>query len=138
MLAYHTALELHGRSYSIQDQLVHLTSKYPSGRSFKFQGIDYRAVAPPTKLNNKEPDVETGDRAGQSVRVTDLERTFVDVLDRTRLSGGWEEVWRSLETIPYLDLDRVVEYALLLGNSATVARVGFFLSQHRDALSRGR
>jgi predicted transcriptional regulator of viral defense system len=67
--------------------------------------------------------------------VTSLERTFVDVLDRTRLSGGLEEVWRSLETVPYLDLERVVEYALLLGNSTTVARVGFFLSQHREALS---
>lgn len=135
VLAYHTALELHGRSYSVQDQLVYLTSKYPSGRSFKFRGIDFRAVAPPTKLNGKKPDVETVDRAGQSVRVTGLERTFVDVLDRTRLSGGWEEVWRSLETIPYLDLDRVAEYALLLGNSTTVARAGLFLSQHREALS---
>jgi hypothetical protein len=38
----------------------------------------------------------------------------VDVLDRPRLSGGWEEVWRSLETIPFLDLDQVVQYALLL------------------------
>ncbi len=75
------------------------------------------------------------DRAGQPVRVTSLERTFVDVLDRTRLSGGWEEVWRSLETIPYLYLDRVVEYALLLGNSTTAARVVFFLSQHRETLS---
>jgi predicted transcriptional regulator of viral defense system len=135
VLAYHTALELHGRSYSVQDQLVYLTSKYPSGRSFEFRGISYRAVAPPTRLNSKETEIETADRAGQLVRVTSLERTFVDVLDRTRLSGGWEEVWRSLETIPYLYLDRVAEYTLLLGNSTTVARVGFYLSQHREALS---
>jgi predicted transcriptional regulator of viral defense system len=61
----------------------------------------------------------------------------VDVLDRPRLSGGWEEVWRSLETIPYLDLDQLAEYALQLGNSTTTARVGFFLSQHRNELSVG-
>ena len=135
ILAYHTALELHGRSYSVQDQLVYLTSKYPSGRSFKFRSTNYRAVAPPSKLNGNQPEVETVDRAGQKVLVTSLERTFVDVLDRTRLSGGLEEVWRSLETVPYLDPERVVEYALRLGNSTTVARVGFFLSQHREALS---
>jgi predicted transcriptional regulator of viral defense system len=137
ILAYHTALELHGRSYSVQDQVVYLTSEYPSGRNFKFRSTNYRAVAPPSKLNGNQPEVETVDRAGQMVLVTSLERTFVDVLDRMRLSGGLEEVWRSLETVPYLELGRVVEYALLLGNSTTVARIGFFLSQHREALSVG-
>jgi predicted transcriptional regulator of viral defense system len=135
VLAYHTALEVHGRSYSVQDRVVFLTTKYPSGRSFKFRGTTYRAITPPTKLSGKQPGVESMDRAGQQVRVTSLERTLVDVLDRTRLSGGWEEVWRSLETISYLDLEQVAEYALSLGNSTTVARVGFFLSQHREALS---
>lgn len=135
VLAYHSALELHGRSYSVQDRVVYLTTKYPSGHSFKFRGTTYRAVNPPTKLRGKQPGIEMLDRAGQPVSVTTLERTLVDVLDRTRLSGGWEEVWRSLETIPYLDLEQVVEYALLLGNSTTIARVGFFLSQHREVLS---
>ena len=135
VLAYHTALDIYGRSYSVQDRVVYLTTKYPSGHGFKFKGITYRAITPPTKLGGKQPGVESVDRAGQQVRVTSLERTLVDVLDRTRLSGGWEEVWRSLETIPYLNLEQVVEYALLLGNSTTVARVGFFLSQHREALS---
>jgi predicted transcriptional regulator of viral defense system len=134
VLAYHTALEAHGRSYSIQDRIVYLTLKYPTGRSFKFRGTEYRAIHPPTRLPRNQPGVQLLDRSGQLVRVTTLERTLVDVLDRTGLSGGWEEVWRSLETIPYLDLDQVVRYALLLANSTTVARVGFFLDQHRESL----
>ena len=69
-----------------------------------------------------------------SLRVASLERTLVDVLNRHRYSGGWEEVWRSLESVEFFDLDRVVEYALLLDNATTVARVGFFLEQHRDTL----
>ena len=135
VLAYHTALEVHGRSYSVEDRVVYLTNKYPSGRSFKFRGTTYRAITPPIKLGGKQAGVESVDRAGQQVHVTTLERTVVDVLDRVRLSGGLEEVWRSLETISYLDIEQVVAYALLLGNSTTVARVGFFLSQHRAALS---
>ena len=43
--------------------------------------------------------VLTTERAGMSLRVTNLERTFVDVLDRPLFSGGWEEVWRSLEAV---------------------------------------
>jgi predicted transcriptional regulator of viral defense system len=66
------------------------------------------------------------------VRVTSLERTLVDVLDRPHLAGTWEEIWRSLESMAYLDLDQVVAYTLLLGNGTTTAKVGFFLEQHRE------
>ena len=52
------------------------------------------------------------DRAGLAVRVTSLERTLVDVLDRTDLSGGWEEIWRSLEMVEFFDLDVVIHPAV--------------------------
>jgi predicted transcriptional regulator of viral defense system len=78
--------------------------------------------------------VVDAERQGVSVRVTALERTLVDVLDRPDLCGGWEEVWRSLESIDFFDLDRVVDYALLPDNATTTAKVGFFLQQHRDVL----
>lgn len=74
------------------------------------------------------------DRSGMEVRVTSLERTMVDVLNRPDLSGGCEEIWRSLESVEFFDLDKVVEYALLLGNATTAAKVGFFLEQHREPL----
>jgi len=81
-----------------------------------------------------DPGVTTVDRSGLDVRVTTLERTLVDVLDRPDLGGGWEEVWRSLESVPFVDLNEVVDYALLLGNATTVGKVGFFLEQHREPL----
>lgn len=79
-------------------------------------------------------EVKTLERAGVGVRVTSLERALVDVLDRPDLGGGWEEIWRSLELVEFFDLDRVVEYALLLDNATTAAKVGLFLEQRRDAL----
>lgn len=134
VLGYHTALDVHGRSYSVQQRLVYITLKSPAGATFDFRGAIYRAVSPPKQLAGKEPEVQYVDRAGQQVRVTTLERTLVDVLDRPRLSGGWEEIWRSLEMIPHLDLDRLIRYALLLKKSTTIARVGFYLMQHREPL----
>ena len=76
----------------------------------------------------------TDQTAGVELRVTSLERTLVDVLERPDLSGSWEEIWRSLETIEFFDLDKVVEYTLLLENSTTAGKVGFFLEQHREPL----
>ncbi|MCK4485602.1 MAG: hypothetical protein KAU38_02450 [Desulfobacterales bacterium] len=51
-----------------------------------------------------------------------------------KLGGGWEEIWRSLESVEFFDLDQVVRYALFLGNATTIAKIGFYLEQHRDAL----
>jgi predicted transcriptional regulator of viral defense system len=64
--------------------------------------------------------------------VTTLERTIVDVLDRPDLSGGLEEVWRSLESVSYFDLELVIEYALALKNATTAAKTSFYLEQHKD------
>jgi hypothetical protein len=68
------------------------------------------------------------------VRATTLERTLVDVLDAPRHGGGWEEIWRSLESVVFFDLDTVADYALKLRSATTAARVGFYLEQHREAL----
>ena len=69
--------------------------------------------------------VEMRDRSGLDVAVTGLERTLVDLFDRPDLGGGVEEVWRSLATVEFFDLEAVIEYATLLGNATTVAKVGF-------------
>ena len=81
-----------------------------------------------------EGDVVKKHHAGGVVRVTTLERTLVDVMDRPDLAGGWEEIWRSLGMVEFFDLDAVVYLALALGRAITVARVGLFLDQHSDAL----
>jgi predicted transcriptional regulator of viral defense system len=78
--------------------------------------------------------IETVDRLGQDIRVASLERSLVDVLDRPDLGGGWEEIWRSAESVEYYDFRQVVDYALLLRNATTAAKVGFFLGQHQEQL----
>jgi predicted transcriptional regulator of viral defense system len=91
----------------------------------------------PRKLTAKGEQlfgVKEMDRAGTTVRVTTLERTLVDLLDRPDLGGGWEEIWRSLETVEFFDLDVVAQYSLLLENATTIAKVGFFLEQHKERL----
>jgi predicted transcriptional regulator of viral defense system len=136
VLAYHTALEFKGKAHSVHQRFTYLTASKFS-RPFRFRAFVFRAVLHPKRLRDRHSEdfaVERAGRSGVTVRVTSLERTLVDMLDRPELSGGWEEIWRSLGSVEYFDLDQVVEYALLLGNSTTTAKVGFFLDQHRGAL----
>jgi predicted transcriptional regulator of viral defense system len=97
----------------------------------------FRSVAPPAGLvraRREEFGITQVDRLGQDVRVTTLERTLVDVINRPKLSGGWEEIWRSLESVPYFDVDQIIEYAFLLDKLKTIAIVGLYLEQHAKEL----
>jgi predicted transcriptional regulator of viral defense system len=135
VLAYHTALEAHGKAYSVYEHFTYLVSRpvpLITFRAHLFKGVRF-----PQALVRKKAesfDVMKADRSGMAISVTGLERTFVDVLNRPDLSGSWEEIWRSLETVEYFDLDKVTLYVDLLGNATTAAKVGFFLEQHRDSL----
>jgi predicted transcriptional regulator of viral defense system len=136
VIAYGSALDLHGKLHSIQNRVVYLTKKRVMAL-FDFRDIKYQAVAIPSALKAAGQEtfgVQSIDRLGQPVFLTTLERTLVDVLDRPYLCGSWEEIWLSLESIEYLDMDQVLKYALLLANSTTIAKLGFFLEAHREAL----
>jgi predicted transcriptional regulator of viral defense system len=135
ILAYHTALEFYGKAYSVYSMLHYVSARKSS--PLKFRAYEFRRAPVPHLLLEKGKEmfgVAVHNRSGVEVRVTNLERTFVDIIDRPDLAGSWEEIWRSLESIEFLDLDQVVEYALLLENSTTIAKVGFFLEQHKEDL----
>jgi predicted transcriptional regulator of viral defense system len=135
VLAYHTALQFHGKAHSMHERFLYVTGR-PT-RPVNFRTYRFRGVLFPKKLRNKGQEgfgVTKAERSGVDVRVTTLERTLVDVLDRPHLGGTWEEIWRSLEAVEFFDLNGVSEYALLLGNATTIAKVGFFLDQHREVL----
>jgi len=135
VVAYHAALQFHGKAYSLWSRFHYLTR----GRQRRFANRDqeFVPVQAPAALRVL-PDMGGGvverPHAGGVVRVTTLERCLVDVLDAPERNGGWEEVWRSLEMVEFFDLDAVLAYTRTLGSALTAARVGFFLEQYRDAL----
>jgi predicted transcriptional regulator of viral defense system len=135
ILAYNTALQFHGKAYSINNRLLYVSSK--KTLTLKFQKYEIRGILTPSSLRvkgNEMYGVTVLKRSGVELKVTNLERTFVDVLDRPDLSGSWEEIWRSLESIEFFDLEQVLAYVLLLENKTTAAKVGFFLESHKDTL----
>ena len=134
--AYHTALEAHGCAQSLFEQLTFVT--WTRTKPVEFMGRRLVPVHPRAPLREKdggEAWIETMDRAGLEVRVTSLERTAADVLDRPSLSGGIEEVWRSLFALPALDPESLLDYVQTLRNRTLAARVGYFLEIRRNELA---
>lgn len=134
ILAYHAALQFHGYAYSHFNTVTYLTTQKES-KKFTFQGTEYTGVTQPKILIRKEQQdfgVDTVDQLGMDIRVTCIERTLVDCFDRIDLSGGMEEVWRSLQLVPYLRMQRILDYLALLDNAVTTAKVGLFFETYRE------
>ena len=128
VIAYHSALQFHGYAHSAHFDYVFLSDRQV--RSFQFRDDRFLVHKFPSAvhLQDKQSLIETVDHHGYDIKVTSVERTLVDVLDRINLSGGLEEVWRSLELIESVNIDKTISYALQLNNKTTIARLGFYLS----------
>lgn len=135
IISYHTAMEFHAIAYSV-GSIVYFNSKERIGYLDCEYG-QYQQVTHPVSLIPNDVFIETNfhDRMGMDIRVTTVERTLVDCLSRSELSGGWEEIWRSFESINFLDIERAINYALKLNNATTIAKLGFFLEQHQAQFS---
>jgi predicted transcriptional regulator of viral defense system len=136
VLGYHTALETHGYAHSAYERVFFLTQH--KAKAVRFRGRVFVPVAQPRVLQRRslaDAFITEIERRGLPCRVTSLERTVVDALDRPDLSGGVEEVWRSLAAIPLLDLRAVVDYVRLREVATLAAKVGLFLERHKDHFS---
>jgi len=132
VLAFHTALEFHGRAYSTFKRLTYTSSK--ESAPLRYQSHEYVRVSEQPAFKKMVTGIKTVLRSHIDIRVTTLERTLVDVLHRPDLGGSWEEIWRSLGSVEYFDTNQVIKYTKVLKNATTAAKVGFFLDQHKDAL----
>lgn len=135
VVAYQTALEFYKKGCSESKEFFFLTQRKPRHvhfRQYLFKGLPFPSAT--MKKNQTMFGVHREERLGITLHVTGLERTMVDLLDRPDLGGGWEEIWRSLADIEFSEVDQIIEYALLLGNSTTTAKVGLFLESHRESL----
>ena len=107
VVAYHAALQFHGKAYSVSNRFAYLTRQ--RARKFAFRGAEFVPVLLPVSLRSL-PDAGGGvvelRHAGGTARVTTLERTLVDVLDAPEHGGGWEELWRSLESVEFFESRR--------------------------------
>ena len=93
-ISHHAALQFHGRSYSIWNQVTFLTRSHTRG--FRFGPMEYLPSAPALSvvadLEDMGGGIETIPSGGDHARVCTLERAMVDdVLHTSSLGGrGWE------------------------------------------------
>lgn len=133
VIAFHSALDLLGFGHSLFNTYYYFSNLFHS--KFSFRGNNFCSVINPRKLQHKSQQffgTVKAERMGLKITVTGKERTLVDCLERPQYCGGFEEMYRSLEKIPYLQIDILLEYLELREQKKLSAITGFFLDQHRN------
>jgi hypothetical protein len=110
-----------------QEHLItYLSDERPAELSFC--DTIFKAIPVPKALRHYEGGVTEGHRMGLPVRVTTVERTLVDMLDRLDLGDGVKRLWDWFRLVD-LNGEALVEYALALGNRTVAGRLGYFLEE---------
>ena len=125
-ISYHSALEYHG----LAQQLFY--NLYISSNT-RFNDFDFEEMHYAYCKSNIPMGVETP-FMNSLVRVTDLERTIIDCLDRLDRSGGLEEFVHSLSMITFLNENKLLDYLAAYNKAFLYKKVGFVLQQFQKEL----
>ncbi|MGH8319969.1 MAG: type IV toxin-antitoxin system AbiEi family antitoxin domain-containing protein [Steroidobacteraceae bacterium] len=135
VIAYRSALEMHGCTPTGNGEIQLIAPGEP-GRVQTTEFVCH-FVTPPCHLSASD-GVTTVERQGLTVKLTSLERTIIDSLDRYPLAGGAEELFGLLDTVAdsgvRLDIDALLYFAARMGNAAAAGVLGFWLDCERARL----
>lgn len=126
-LSYHSALEYHGIGHQIFN--IVMVADKAAFRSFSFDDCDYQSYITRIGMNG----VATS-WVNPNIRVTDLERTFVDCIDRVGRAGGAEEIFHCFEGLYMLDVEKLKRYLELYNKAHLYQKVGYVLERFKDQI----
>ena len=118
-LSYHAALEYHGIAHQVFYDLY--ISSNESFNNFEYDGIDYTFCQSKSEIGVVNPLTDS------LIKVTDLERTMLDCINRIDLSGGLEELVECFALITYIDEIKLLDYLHHLNKQILYQKTGFIL-----------
>jgi predicted transcriptional regulator of viral defense system len=123
-ISYHTALEYHGIAHQVfYDLYVSSEGRF---NNFAFDGINYQYCESKINLGVLTPNLDS------LVKVTDIERTVIDCIDRIDRAGGLEELIHSFSLITYLNEEKLKLYIDEHAKTFLYQKTGFILSYFRQ------
>lgn len=129
LLAYHSALELHGVAESAFFDTVYVASPNRF-TAFEWGQRSFRRVA--IARDVLDAGDATTKRSGRKLHVSCRELTLIQCLDRPEYAGGFSEVLSSLGGFPYLDWGRLLDLLELHGKTTLYRKVGYVIEANAD------
>jgi len=123
-LSYQSALEFHGLAHQVfYDLWVSSSNRF---NSFNFEGIQYQYC------ESKSLSGVISSNTNSFIRVTNLERTVIDCIDKIERSGGLEELMQCFSLITYLDEEVLLKYLQEFNKQFLYQKSGFILEHFKQ------
>ena len=123
-VSFHSAIEFYG--YTDQVYYEVYVSSLTKFNQFEFDGYTYKCV-----LVKKQSGVEY--RNG--VRVTDLEKTLIDLIYGLNKIAGLEETFANIQLLPKLKEKQLLKYLQEYDNQFLYQKTGFLLEPLKERLN---
>lgn len=127
-VAYHAAMEYHGLAHQVYYDVV--VGSEQAFKAFDFDNHHYAAHLSAISIGIETP------LADAHVRVTSVERTVIDCIDRIDLCGGVEELVNCLKSVRYLREEPLKAVLQAYDKIALYKKTGFLLEQLQLPVSR--
>ena len=122
-VAYHSALEFYGVANQVFNTMY--VASESIFNSFEFDGLSYMYAKSPTNVGIETPVMSYG------IRVTSLERTVIDGIDRIARCGGSEEMLQCFGMIMHISEAKLMEVLASYDKATLYKKTGFVLSRFR-------
>ncbi len=127
-LGYHTALELFGSAQSIHNGCHISVTLKDRFKRFNYSRFQFNPVV----TDNLSLEIETRNIENNEIRVSSPSRTFVECIHRPDLCVGYEEVYKSLESLGGVDINGVFNILMMYDTDILFRSVGFFLEELKE------
>jgi predicted transcriptional regulator of viral defense system len=121
-VAYHAAMEYHGLAHQVFYEVA--VGGEQAFNAFTFDGNHFAFHLSRTQQIGIDTSI-----ADSHVRITSVERTIIDCIDRIDLCGGWEELTNCLMSVQYLREEMLLTILQTYNKIALYKKVGFLLEQ---------
>ncbi|MGD2086500.1 MAG: hypothetical protein PVH61_09985 [Candidatus Aminicenantes bacterium] len=127
IFCYHTAFEIHGLSRYGMSFVIYIHGRVSQDLSV-LGNVQIKSV----KLRSPGTGIMSYNRAGQNIRLTDVERTIIDCVHRPKYTVGWENVLYGLKKVEQLDGERILEFLKEFRTPSLNAKMGVILEHFQE------
>jgi len=121
-VSHHSAFEFYGLVNQVYN--IMYVSSEKQFNEFEFNGITYKHI------NSVVEEGVVKHKNTNGIRVTDIERTFVDSANLITKIGGIEELIKITEAIDYMDAKKILFYLNLYNKKVLYQKVGYLIENY--------
>ena len=123
-LSHYTALTIYGVAERYTTQIYVTTTKHQRNIKYHEIKINYIKIIPKKFFGYK-----TMNYSNESIQISDLERTIIDVINKPKYSGGWVETINCLKNLDEINYKQLIMYIKKFNNKTTARKIGYMLEK---------